>query len=346
MTQAISLNQILKNNGHSVTHVIVGKSRRRKLPEFFVKNIDAPITQLPSPNFVTDRKSKSVSILKTLFVNLARLPIYLNSIRRIDDIVKTEEPNTLVNFYDFLGGLYFLARKPKVTHIALAHQFLVNHTEFEFPKGRIYDRVSLLAGNKLAGYKAKKLLCLSFKKMDDDPSKKLVIVPPLLREEIKSQPVSNGDFFLVYMVNHGYADQVRAFHKKNPRLVIHCFWDKKDAPEELQEGNLIFHKLNDKKFIQYMSECRGYLSTAGFESICEAMYMGKPVLMVPVKRHYEQSCNALDARKAGAGISSENFDLDLLLEYLPSYKPVKKEFEEWCFQTNQLFLKNLVTNDH
>lgn len=50
-----------------------------------------------------------------------------------------------------------------------------------------------------------------------------------------------------------------------------------------------------------MAGCRAYATTAGFESICEAMYLGKPVLMVPA--HIEQDCNAHDAMRAGAGLS-------------------------------------------
>ena len=56
-----------------------------------------------------------------------------------------------------------------------------------------------------------------------------------------------------------------------------------------------------------MAGCKAYASTAGFESICEAMYLGKPVLMVPA--HIEQDCNAYDAMKAGAGIIGDSFDL-------------------------------------
>lgn len=49
-----------------------------------------------------------------------------------------------------------------------------------------------------------------------------------------------------------------------------------------------------------MAGCRAYASTAGFESICEAMYLGKPVLMVPA--HIEQDCNAYECPAAGAGL--------------------------------------------
>ena len=62
-----------------------------------------------------------------------------------------------------------------------------------------------------------------------------------------------------------------------------------------------------------MAGCRAYATTAGFESICEAMYLGKPVLMVPA--HIEQDCNAHDAMRAGAGTISDSFDLKPLLRF-------------------------------
>ena len=81
----------------------------------------------------------------------------------------------------------------------------------------------------------------------------------------------------------------------------------------------MFHPLDDKAFLEHMAGCRAYASTAGFESICEAMYMGKPILMVPA--HIEQECNAHDAMLAGAGIVSDEFDLGKLLEFAGNYQP-------------------------
>ena len=343
MTQAISLFQILTENGHEVSHVIVGKSKRRELPKFFIDQISAPITSLESPNFVTDKNARSVNVFKTLTVNLRKYRTFLNSVNQIDAIVKENQPDVVINFYDFLGGLFFMLKKSQTKHIALAHQFLLNHSEFEFPKGRIYDKSSLLYGNKLAGYKAEKILCLSFQPMRDEPNKKLFVAPPLLRDKAKKQSTSSKDHFLAYMVNHGYSKEVLEFHQKYPEISIHCFWDKKDEPYELKiDDTLTFHQLDDEKFISFMASCKGYLTTAGFESVCEAMYMGKPVLMVPVEGHYEQACNALDATKAGAGVSSEIFDLEILLEYLPNHKDLGDDFREWCNKAQDDFLKALT----
>ena len=82
-----------------------------------------------------------------------------------------------------------------------------------------------------------------------------------------------------------------------------------------------------------MAGCRAYATTAGFESICEAMYLGKPVLMVPA--HIEQDCNAHDAMRAGAGIISDSFDLKPLLRFAGTYSP-NRTFVRWAVSYTHL----------
>ena len=122
------------------------------------------------------------------------------------------------------------------------------------------------------------------------------------------------------MVNSGFADSVESFHAKHPEIPLTFFWDRSDAEEVTQiDETLSFHQIDDVKFLNAMAGCRAYASTAGFESICEAMYLGKPVLMVPA--HIEQDCNAYDAMIAGAGIIGDSFELESLLRFAGKYIP-------------------------
>ena len=91
-------------------------------------------------------------------------------------------------------------------------------------------------------------------------------------------------------------------------------------------------------FLNAMAGCRAYASTAGFESICEAMYLGKPVLMVPA--HIEQDCNAYDAMKAGAGIISDSFDLQPLLRFAGEYTP-NRHFVYWVRSCERRMIREL-----
>ena len=89
-----------------------------------------------------------------------------------------------------------------------------------------------------------------------------------------------------------------------------------------------------------MQNCSGLVTTAGFESVSEAMSLGKPVLMIPVLKHFEQACNALDAERAGAGIIGNNFsNLTDFLSFLPNYENISPKFNYWHSQADRIFVK-------
>ena len=75
------------------------------------------------------------------------------------------------------------------------------------------------------------------------------------------------------------------WHSAHPEIPLHFFWDKQDEAEVCRvDDTLSFHQLDDVKFLRYMAGCKAYATTAGFESVCEAMYLGKPLpapLIIP-----------------------------------------------------------------
>ncbi len=80
------------------------------------------------------------------------------------------------------------------------------------------------------------------------------------------------------------------------------------------------------------------VTTAGFESVCEAAYLSKPAMMIPQPKHYEQACNAIDGQRAGIGVAADRFDLDQLLDYLPKYDTqLSIRFRAWHWQGHCMF---------
>ncbi|HRW62933.1 MAG TPA: glycosyltransferase family protein [Bacteroidales bacterium] len=343
MTQAISLRNRLLSTGNNVPAVVVGKSIRREIPQFFYDKINTTVHAVDSPNFVVDSKNKKINIWKSIFYNLFYIRRYLKSLRQIHKIVKAEKPDVIINFYDLLGGLYSLFYMPNAKYICIGHQYLIFHPDFIFPAGYTLDKILLKLNNRLTSFRADKLLALSFREMPDIPSKKIYVVPPLIRKTVLNLVPEDKGYIHGYMLNEGYASEIIEWHKNNPKTIAHFFWDKKGAEEEtVIHKNLVFHKINDVKFLDYMAKCSAYASTAGFESICEAMYLGKPILMVPTAGHYEQKCNALDAELSGAGISSNEFNLSNLLEYIPIHPKNNKPFKKWVDGANTKFFSHLI----
>ncbi|WP_227686940.1 glycosyltransferase family protein [Spirosoma arboris] len=88
--------------------------------------------------------------------------------------------------------------------------------------------------------------------------------------------------------------------------------------------------------------CQAVLTTAGFESVCEALYLGKPVLMMPQFAHFEQASNALDGQRVGAGIADHMFDLDRLMRFAATYdEAVSERFRKWYSKGHSLFVTAL-----
>ena len=337
LTQALSLKQMLNQDGHEVVAVMVGKSPSRQLPSFFTEKINAPVFSFESPNFLPSAKNKQVNILKSIGYNVCRSYKYMHSITYINQMIKETNADVVVNFYEMLTGLTYMLFRPKATMICIAHQYLFLHPDFSFPESNKVSLESLKFLTKVTAIGSRRKLALSFSKMREVPSKGIVVVPPLLRKEVIDTKPTKGNYLHGYMVNSGFSEEVKSWHTNHPHESIDFFWDKKGAPEiTVVDDKLSFHQLNDTKFLQYLAGCKAYATTAGFESVCEAMYLNKPVLMVPT--HIEQACNAHDAMLSGAGVSDTCFDMNALLALSETHKP-NTVFQHWVNQSSWLILR-------
>jgi uncharacterized protein (TIGR00661 family) len=337
LTQSIALCEMLTKNGHEVVAVLVGKSNRRELPEFFSKSFKSKIFRFDSPNFLPASKNKKANLWTSIAYNLLKTGSYLRSIHFIRSQIKHLNVDVVVNFYDMMTGLTYAFFPPKVPYVCIAHQYLFLHPEFKFPHANRVELGMLKFFTRITCIKASKLFALSVKKMENIQENHIVVVPPLLRKEILTAKVSHGNYLHGYMLNDTYADEIIKFQEAHSDIYIDFFWDRKGVQDITRiNDHLTFHKLNDKLFIDCMAGCKAYATTAGFESVCEAVYMGKPVLMVPT--HIEQACNAYEASQAGAGIVADNFDFEKLLDYIPHYQE-KSDFRDWVQQADWHILK-------
>ena len=342
LTQAITLEEILRSNGHEVVEVLVGKSNSRRLPGFFNRSIHAPVKRFVSPNFLPTPSNKRVKLARSVAYNLMKLPTYINSMNYIHRRIEASGADMVINFYELLTGLTYFLFHPSVPQVCIGHQYLFLHTDFEFPKA---DPVSLLLLKFFTGLTslgAKERLALSFRRMKDDEQNGIRVIPPLLRREVLLHEPYEGDYVHGYMVNSGFGDNIMDWHKKHPETPLRFFWDKwEEEPVKKIDDTLSFYQLDDVEFLKQMAGCKAYASTAGFESVCEAMYLGKPIMMVPA--HIEQDCNAYDAMQSGAGIISSDFDLQRLLNFVKDYRP-NRNFGYWVRGAEYTLLDLLESN--
>jgi len=327
MTQALVMSKMLRKNGHEIAAILVGKNKEAHLPDYFKSKAGARVEVFDSPNLLPIEKNHKLSLLKTVISNFKKSPRFLESFKYLEKQIEILQPDVVVNFYELIISLLFEIKRPKTQFICIAHQYFYLHPHFRFPSPRKPELAAFLYYTKLTCRKADKILALSLGTQPRYSFRNICVVPPLMRDELFGLSPVSGNYILGYMVDSAFEEQVLYWHKKNPEQPLHFFRDRTQEEDTIVYDNTLrLSKINDSLFLDRLSNCSAYATTAGFESICEAMYLGKPVMMVPA--HIEQYCNMIDAERAGAGIGSVFFDFSKLTEFSKNYQP-SHYFKQW-----------------
>jgi len=298
-----------------------------------------PITKIPTLDF-SYKNNRKVNLPATLAGIVRKIPAYWRALRTLKSVVRETQPDVIINFFEPITGLFALTCRNRPPVVAVAHQFMYEHPFYVRAPGMRVQQLGMKWFVRLVGA-ASTRLALSLYEAPDLPGKDLFVGPPILRRQLfELEPNPDGKFVLAYLLNHGYAEQIIAWHQRNPETVLHCFYDKPDAPPEFRyDATLTFHRLDGEKFLRLMAECKFVACTAGFESLSEAAYLGKPLFLMPVENHVEQQINALDATRIGLGVADTSFNLDRLAE-LPD-RLDNARFRTWLNRADLLLLQTL-----
>jgi uncharacterized protein (TIGR00661 family) len=310
----------------------MGENPQRPLPEFVRTQVRDVLFTYRTPAFAVDRKKKGVRPWATVLRALAQVPRYWAVAPEIHRRIREVRPDLILNFYDLLGGLYVSLFRPEIPVVAVGHQFLFFHPEFPLGGERWWEVEGVRWTTLLTALGARVCLALSFTPLPDLPRSRIRVVPPLLRNAVLTADARTEEHILAYVLNAGYAEDLDRWHRDHSDVELHCFWDRTDVPAATspREG-LTFHRLDDALFLDLLAGCRGYTSTAGFESVCEAAYLMKPIMLVPTGNHVEQRCNARDAERAGIARWRGDFDLTDLLVGMESFDPgPSRAFRDWA----------------
>lgn len=125
------------------------------------------------------------------------------------------------------------------------------------------------------------------------------VFTPLIRKQIREAIVSDQGHYTVYLP--AYADEliynVLSGFKKVDWQVF-----SKHNKKAFQLGNVCISPLDNEAFIESMASCKGMLCGAGFETPAEALFLGKKVMVIPMKNQFEQQCNAAALKSMGVPV--------------------------------------------
>lgn len=339
LTQALALARFLRDAGHEVSRVLVGVSPFRTLPEYFAREIGAPVETFDAPTQVPDRSARGVSVGRTALDALGRLPRFVAAGRRIHQV--TERADVVVNFLDLVAGLARVVLRGRTPRVAVAHNYVFLHPALARAPGSALARRSVLAYARVTAAGAHTKVALSFGPLAPSHRGRLVVAPPLLRSGLDGSQARDEGYLLTYALNPGYGDVVAEWHRRQRDVTVHCYVDGGGAAlRSVPAEGFHAHDLSAEAFLQHLGGCRAYVGTAGFESVCEAFYLGKPALLVPTEGQYEQTLNAWDAARVGAAVVGTYRDLDGFWANPPlPRREAVDEFRSWVRRAPEMLVE-------
>lgn len=125
------------------------------------------------------------------------------------------------------------------------------------------------------------------------------IYTPLIRKEIRDAVVSRSGHYTVYLPSYSDKKILRILGAlKDVEWQVYS----KHTKNAYKKDHVSVFPISNRSFVESMVSSEGIICGAGFEAPAEALFLGKKLIVVPMKNQYEQQCNATSLAQLGVPI--------------------------------------------
>lgn len=334
--QAVAAKEQSERLGHHVD-IATGRDEYEKSKSFVQQLFPTNKTILfDTFTYVFDNLG-SVSNLRTFWHNLKKMPVYIEELIFLYYLFT--EYDLIVNFYEPMVGLVNFFFKNKVKTISVGHQYLLNHSTYV--KEGSFEEWVIKQYTKLTAYGSYKIFALSIypsshlEEENFNSDKRIQIIPSILRKQLYKQPYDTSDYYVAY-VAQDYLHELLSFSRKNRGIYIECFCNYKKEDCVDLPLSFVLTKPNSELFLARVKRCIGIITNGGFETLSEAVLLGKPIFMRPIDNHFEQRMNVADGVRWGVARKVDNLkNLDLNFKH-------SKMLQEWLKSGEEINIFELL----
>lgn len=157
------------------------------------------------------------------------------------------------------------------------------------------------------------------------------IYTPVIRKEVRDLIPENHGHITVYLP----AYSVREVEKVASLVQDRTFYlFSKEVNDPVKKGNLEVFPISSEGFLESVRTSEGVLTSAGFETPAEALFLGKKVAVIPIRGQLEQGYNAAAMAQMGIPVF-DKFSPKVLPElktWLKRSAPRPYAFRDQLFQ--------------
>jgi uncharacterized protein (TIGR00661 family) len=198
-----------------------------------------------------------------------------------------EKYDVVINDFESITSMACLLKK--VPSVNFGHQASFISQKVPRPENR--DRMGEWILRNYA--RATQYVGLHFRQYDD------FILPPVIKREILQADPQDKGHITVYLSSYSDAT-VRKYLQPLTEFRFQVF--SKEVKQPTLDGNILFLPVSRAGFNKSLITCKAILTGAGFETPAEALYLGKKLMVIPIRGQYEQDCNAAALQKMGVPV--------------------------------------------
>ncbi|MBS2018428.1 MAG: teichoic acid biosynthesis protein [Deltaproteobacteria bacterium] len=164
------------------------------------------------------------------------------------------------------------------------------------------------------------------------------LFPPILRPEILSAAPTRGDHLVVYQSAEGHDELTEILQHTD--VECRLYGELRRDREEVF-GNVRRMPFSEDAFIHDLASCRGVIAGGGFTLMGEALYLGKPMLSIPIEGQVEQLLNARYLELEGYGRHALHLDGRVLRDFVDALPELEDNAASYRQQGNREILDGL-----
>jgi len=288
--------------------------------------------KIQGPGFVYEKNEVSIPRTIKQFLNLFPEQSKKNIVHSFN-LIKRFKPDLIIS--DFEPTAHYLAYFLDTPVISINNMNVLAKCKIKVKEEDYLDFLSALTVINLFTPRSDYDLLLAFKQFPIK-GKNITLFPPILRKEILESKPRKGKHILIYQTSKSnfskLFSELKTIQKK---FVIY------GTNEDKKEKNLTFKKFSKTGFIDDLASCKAVIMNGGFSTMSEAIYLKKPMLIIPAKNQYEQKFNGLTIEEMKIGKCVPEINKQEILSFISNIDSYNRNLNKIPKWDNSKILKIL-----
>lgn len=254
----------------------------------------------------------------------------LNSLKLLKEIKNIDLKSYDLIISDFEPISCWAAIKSKKECIGLSNQVATLHPLAPKPK-----KTDLIGKLVLQNYAPTTFnYGFHFKRLDGS------VFTPIIRKQVRDLIPTDDGHYTVYLPSYDDEQIVRYL-----KLMYTVKWQvfSKHYKKGKQIKNIKIFPIDSELFLKSIASSKGVLCNAGFGTVSEALFLRKKVMVIPMKKQFEQACNAAMLKDMGVPVIKK-----LNLDNIPKIKKwlIDDTIVEVDYPDNAEEIVSIIVDNH